>query len=248
MNNSQLRTALLWFCLSLAGIWAATLGKGYLSAFDLRGAVTLLGIFLFAGCGAIGIMFMRRAAILAKMLKGENVVASFRYPGHHLQSLAEGVRKERLKDNTVRFLFISVIVAFVTLFAVVLFIYDEAYEAIIPLLLVISLLELLMYVFSKLSPARAYKRVLKSDGRVIIAPRGLLFCGELHIWKAFMAKLIQVCLDKKKTGPSLCFRYSYYVSYLPPVKNTFEVALPFFDMDCREVTQKVLSYFKPGQT
>lgn len=248
MCNSQLRAAILWFSLSLAGILAVTLGKEYFPTLDQRGAVTFLGIFLSVGGAVVGLMFIRRAWILADMLKGADVVASFSYPGHLLQRLAEGVREERLKDNTMRFIFISVIVLFVTLFVVVLIIADGSSAAIIPLLLVITMLEVLMFVFSKLSPHAAYRRVIKSDGQVIIAPKGLFFCGELHVWHAFMSKLTLVFVTEKKKGTFLCFRYSYYVSYLPPIKNCFEVALPLFDLDNREVTQKVLTYFKQNQT
>lgn len=243
MKNGQRRISLLWFGLSIAGILSATVLREYVIAFDLRGAVTFLGIFAFVSGAVVGRMFWRRANILDEMLKGEDVVAAFRYPEHLLQNLAAGVKEERLQANWVRFAFISLIVLVVAVFMLVLLIVDESYGVLLPLILVYAVLELLMFTAVKLSPANAYRRIIKSDGLVIIVPKGLLFCGELHIWNAFMTRLNRVYTESKKSGTALCFSYTYYVSYAPPIKNTFEVKIPFFQMDSKEIIEKVLAYF-----
>lgn len=198
---------------------------------------------MFVGGGVIGLMFMRRARIMAGMLRGEDVIASFHYPEHLLQKVAEDVKQERQEKNIIRFMFITIIVVFVALFVIILLLIDKSHAAIGPILLVFLALEAAMYATARLSPASAYNKILKSKGQVVIGSAGLLFCGEFHVWKAFRTKLNHVYLEEKKKKKSLCFRYSYYVSHLPPVKNTFEVSIPLFDLEYEEITQKVFAYF-----
>jgi FtsH-binding integral membrane protein len=242
-HNSQLRIAIVCFFLSACGFFAALFLSKYITKFDVRGAVTFLGIFLFVAGGFIGLIFVRRARIFADMLMDIDVITSFRYPKHVLQKLAEETKAKRLQDNKIKFIFISVIVFFVAFFTTALLIFDENYEAILFLLLVFLVLETVIYAASKLSPAAAFQRVIRSEGKIIIASRGVLFCGEVHIWKSFMAKLISVYLENKKKSPALIFKYSYYVSFVPPIKNTFEVRIPFFDMDSKAITEKVNKHF-----
>lgn len=56
-KNNQLKAVVLWYGLSFAGFISAVFLSRYISAFDLRGAVTFLGIFVFLGGGAVGTFF-----------------------------------------------------------------------------------------------------------------------------------------------------------------------------------------------
>ena len=206
MNFSQnplQRTALIWGILILVGFCGII--APFVFGMDGPGggfALAFISMIFTAGAIVATIIYSRMAQTASNFLKGENLLAHWRYSPEEWKSYTEN--QFTVDKSNKKTLFIILVVIAVIVAVVFLIINREAgvFVALV-LLAVVGLVGLVAYATTRVD----HSDNLKHQGEAFIGRNGVYLNRRLHIWKGLGSRLEGVTFEEGKV-PILKFAYS----------------------------------------
>jgi hypothetical protein len=206
-QNSQFRAALGWLSVSAVGLGLAALP--FVVSMDMmNGGYALqclsLGLLVPAGLTG-GLIYLWRAFTLAKILRGEGLLAHWTYSPEEWSRYA---RAEAVRESGIRWVIFGIITFWALLFGGLCLLFDPGPGRVVFL----GMLGLIAFValVAWLSIAVTVRRNRKYLGEALIAPQGVYLNRALHNWNGMGARLDSTrCVDGEEGLLLVEFDYSY---------------------------------------
>jgi hypothetical protein len=238
-NNPPLQTLFAWVVitiLAIFGIFAPSIFgmDGFKGGF----AISTLCLLLVISGVIVIIIYTGRARTLNTILKGENVLAHWKYTPEEWNEYAEKEFKEQKATNKVLFF---VIAAFALFFGILfmLFDFDVGKWVMVVMLALIAIIGFTAW-FTAWYNYRQNKKYL---GETYITKEAIYLNRQLHTWHGLGARLDSVDLSQKKSSSLLVFAYS------APTRTgmqEYTVRIPV-PRGQEKAAEKMLEYFKNSQ-
>jgi hypothetical protein len=196
-------------------------------------AIAFVCFFLTIVGVITAIIYQRRAMALNKILYGQDLLARWTYSADEWKKYADG--EYRLERSGKQSLFILVAVIALVIgggFAVI----DRTEAGLWVLAVMGGLIALIAFV-AYFTPWYNYRQNLRYPGEVLIAPNGLYYSRQLHLWDQLGARLVRT--EIKGQGQS----YIEFVYEAPTRTGTqeYEVRVPVpsgREKDARELVDR----------
>ena len=202
MKNSQRRIVNLWLFLTAVFIFLIFLPSIIgIDGFDGGFALSFASGFMVIMGIIIVLIYRSRARQLDRILAGEGRIAVWKYSPDEWERFTAIDFEEEIKTKKALFYLISaicVVVGIIMLLVVkdILILYISL--AIIPVVAIPAYL----------APRMRYNKLKNSEGKVLIAEKGVIVGRMFHLWVKLGASLDQVILVTDDIPPILEFHYS----------------------------------------
>jgi len=206
-QNSQFRAALGWF--SVMGVGLALAALPFVVSMDMmNGGFALqclsLGLLVPAGLTG-GLIYLWRAFTLARILRGEGLLAHWTYTP---EEWARYAGAEASRDAAGKWLLFGIVAFWALLFGGLCLLFDPGAGRVV-FLTMLGLIALIALV-AWLSIALTARRNRRHLGEALIAPQGVYLNRALHNWNGWGARLDSTqCVDGEEGLLLVEFDYSY---------------------------------------
>lgn len=193
-------------------------------------ALRFIGLFVVI-TGLVALWFYRaRAAALARILAGENVLAHWTLDQSQVQKHATAELAEVSENNRGLFLITAILLVVIGIPVLVIPLWHDLVEWPDPIALVIvggyfAVIPLLG-LFAWGMPQLAYRRAVQDGAEVYIGKDGVFVNGALHTWKQPFTDLRRVRFNRQAKPPALEFDIRTLTRLGVAYFKTYTVAVP----------------------
>jgi hypothetical protein len=220
-DNPTRRTAIIWGVVTALAIFAI-FAPNIFGMDDLNGgfAISALSIIVAITGIIVTVIYARRARLLDRILKGDNLLAHWTYSPEEWKQYTEKEFQTEKKEKRMLFYMVAGIALF---FGILFFAFDRE-GGLWVLISMLGLIALIAFV-AWFAAWYNYRQNKKYLGEAYITSDAVYLNRQLHTWRGLGAKLESVVLAEKGSRQLVAFTYSA-PSRMGRQENTVRVPVP----------------------